>query len=207
MHGLWVCAHVHTCTRMEVRGKLGVSSLLPPCCSLEMNSDHQAWWQAPPPTEPSPGWDVQLLFYLFILRYFLFSHTISPDHSCEPLSFRPPKPWKCRNPEWCEDAGPAALHHAVHRAASAQQGAGARGEVREPQAAAGPPGEGENPSNFPLDLLCVIPPTPVHRGFRVSLWNTRVHLPNWSISLLVWTIQTFWSEPKEDLQGDCLEPW
>lgn len=140
-----------------------------------------------------------VILFIYFKVIFLFSHTVPPNRSCEPLSFRPPKPWKCRNPEWCENAGPAALHHAVHRAASAQQGAGARGEVREPQAAAGPPGEGESPSNFPVDLLCVIPPTPVHMGFCVSLWNTWVCLPNWSISLLVWTIQTFQSEPKEDL--------
>lgn len=51
--GMRVSLHTHHCLPMEVRRKLaGVDSLLPPCESQEPNSDLQAWWQVPLPTEP-----------------------------------------------------------------------------------------------------------------------------------------------------------
>ena len=47
-----VFARMHCATHVEVIGQLaGVSSLLPPCAFWRSGSGHEAWQQAPYPTE------------------------------------------------------------------------------------------------------------------------------------------------------------
>lgn len=45
--------YLHWCQCGSRRTICGVSSLLPPCSPLELNSSHLAWQQAPLPAEPS----------------------------------------------------------------------------------------------------------------------------------------------------------
>lgn len=81
---------------VEVRGQFrGIRSFLPPCGSLESNSNHQAWWQAPLSVKPSrPSCDIciSLSFALCSSRSELRSLCWQPGlwpcyWSCKGLNF------------------------------------------------------------------------------------------------------------------------
>lgn len=81
---------------VEARGQFrGIRSFLPPCGSLESNSNHQAWWQVPLSVKPSrPSCDIciSLSFALCLSRSELRSLCWQPGlwpcyWSCKGLNF------------------------------------------------------------------------------------------------------------------------
>lgn len=52
-----VCVHLSAYHNIGVEGReqcVRICSLLPLCGSQGLNSGHEAWWQVPLPSEPSP---------------------------------------------------------------------------------------------------------------------------------------------------------